>query len=187
MKSKASLTIITILLFLFGISAVDAEKIGFLEHKAKVYTVRVCCGPSELNSVGSYAVRVYDSDGLNFVAGIIKVREGELVKLWVLDFDEKDDIEIVIWTRVAGSGAYGKLEMFKFKDRSFREIKLPSPADSLLKGYAGHDIFDVKDGTVYRQFPLYCAKDSNATPTGGIRCLKLKLSEKVWTLSDKSL
>ena len=162
----------------------DTSGKAYFEHRTSRHVVRISRGPGEPHAVGSYAIRVYDSGGLDLIAGTIRSRDGELVKSWVTAADQKHEIRIWIWTRVVGSGSYGTLELLQFDGTSFREVRLPSPGASLLKGYMGHDLFEIVKGNVYRQFPVYRPDDSNANPTGGTRCLMLHLDEAEWRLSN---
>ena len=161
----------------------DSDGMSYAEHKTAGHVVRISRGPGEPYSVGSYAIRVYGANGLDLVAGVIRPRDGEVVRSWVTDLAGEKHLWIWIWTRVAGSGAYGTLKLLDFDGKALRQLPLAAAQDSLLKGYRGHDLFDVVDGKVYRQFPLYGPNDSNANPTGGTRCLELDLKQRKWSLS----
>jgi len=167
-----------------GYVVADTSGEAYFEHKTDRHVVRISRGPGEPCAIGSYAIRVYDSAGLDLIAGAIKPRDGELVKSWVTAADQTREMRVWIWTSVVGSGAYGAIELLQFDGNSFREVRLPSPGEPLLKGYMGHDIFEIMKGNVYRQFPLYRPNDSNSNPTGGTRCLVLDLEETEWKLSN---
>ena len=179
MKFRIYLAILVPLLLQVGSLLAGLEKHAYFEHKTSQYLFRISYGPGEPYGVGSYAIRVYDTNGYDLVAGTIRSRDGELVKSWLADRSGKrSDIIIFIWMRSAGSGADGTLELLEFNGKTFCQIKLPSPDKSLLDGHMGHDRFDVVNRTIYWQFPLYRPGDPNSNPTGGTRCLELVLGKK---------
>jgi len=162
-----------------AITAQPAEALR-LEFKSQHHVVRVVpTGPGEMASIGSYSVIVYSADGMEFVAGTVRERDGEVSKVWVEPAGEKD-LRVWIWTTSAGSGAHGRIELLAFTGRALQEIKLPEADPKLLDGHMGHDRFEVVDGTVYWEFPLYAPDDTNAHPTRGTRRLVLGPDRKRW-------
>ena len=155
----------------------------YQENKFGDYLIRVNEGPSEPASTGSYSILIYKNSGDEFITGAVQPRDGSVVKFWTTNAGRDDAIEIFVWTRSAGSGSYGDLALFKFNKVALQSIKLPAPDDSLLKGYMGRDEFDIKNGAIYRSFPIYLAKDSNCCPTGGTRTLQLDSVSHKWKLS----
>ena len=152
------------------------------EHAAAGHTVRISRGPGEFESIGSYAIRVYDA-GNSFIAGLVRPRDGALVRSWVTGPGTRGHFQVWIWTRASGSGAYGELECFDYDGATLRPLPLADPDDALLEGYRGHDQFEVRGDKVYRRFPLYRDPDCNAEPTGGTRCLELDVKPGKWRLS----
>jgi hypothetical protein len=151
-----------------------------LEFKTQLHVVRVVpTGPGEMASIGSYSIIVYSPDGVYFVAGVVRERDGEVSKVWVEPDDHKG-LRIWIWTTAAGTGAHGRIELMSFAGRALQEIKLPDADPKLLDGHMGHDRFDVVDGTVYWEFPLYGPNDPNSRPTRGTRRLVLSPDRKRW-------
>jgi len=165
-------------------SFAGAEEKGYSEHLTSQYLIRISSGPGEAESMGSYALRIFEPEGLDLIAGAIQPRDGFIVKSWAVESSKKRAVTIFIWTCVVGSGSYGTLEVFTFDGKRFRPFNLPPAHAALLDGCMGHDVFDVADDMIYWQFPLYLPEDSNANPTGGERCLELKMGKKTWKLSD---
>lgn len=163
-------------------SAID----GHQDHAIDDYVVRISMGPGEPQSIGSYSIHIYDAQGFPLKAGVIRPRDGSLVKSWVTAADRNHPTRIWIWTQVTGSGAYGTLELFEFDGGSIRAVPMPTiETDGTMgKGYMGHDHFDVVKGVAYRWFPVYQPGDSNAESTGGARCLELDLKGPRWQLSE---
>lgn len=171
-----------IALFGFFVISLGAESFtaNFSELKSKNNTVRVVdSGPYEGSSIGSYALYVYDSDGINFINGLISQRDGSVINSWIKD--EKNGFKLWVFTQDVGSGGYGKLDGFVYEDGVLTRAKpLPEPQKSMLQGYMGHDNYMFKNGVIYREFPVYKPNDANAKPSGGTRCLELSQKEDRW-------
>lgn len=142
------------------------------------HRVRVSNGPGEDASVGSYAIRIYGSNGIDFVTGTIQPRDGEIVRTWVGDLDADGYFEIAVWTRSAGSGSYGKLDIFEFRGRELRHQPLPPIPEVAKKGYRGHDTFEVRKHDIRVRFPIYLPDDANAAPTGGAWILEWRIGKE---------
>ena len=186
MKTKVNPSLMFLLAIGIMADRVFAETPGraYFEQKTDRHVVRVSHGPGEPRSIGSYSIHVYGRGGFDLVAGVISPRDGEVARCWVTDLDQKNELGIWIWTRVVGSGSYGKLALVRFAVNCLQQVALPTPDQALVAGYMGHDVFDVVEGKVYREFPVYGAGDSNSKPTGGTRCLELDMEHMEWRLSD---
>ncbi len=164
-----------------------AAESKYQETKFKNYLVRVTEGPAEAASIGSYSIHVYENNGDQFITGAVLPRDGTVVKVWAANADGDAAADIFIWTRSAGSGSYGDLAAFKFNKGVLRSAKLRAADESLLKGYMGQDEFDIKNGVVFRSFPVFLEKDSNCCPTGGTRTLRLDSVTREWKISGEKL
>jgi len=170
-----------------SIKIIDDNGLDYVEHRFDNTVVRISRGPAEPESIGSYTIYVYGLDGFPLLAGIVQPRDGSLVKSWVTTAKSARSKRIWIWTRSAGSGGHGTLELFEFDGNAIKAVPLPFPKDfelPILQGHMGHDEFDIDDGKVYWQFPLYLAGDSNAKPTGGARRLVLEFGGEEWQCLD---
>jgi len=174
-----------IALFVFFTISLSAESFtaNFSELKGKNNTVIVVdSGPNEGSSIGSYAIYVYDIDGINFIGGLISPRDGAVVNPWIED--EVNGFKLWVFTQDVGSGSYGKLDGFTYEDNRLTHTKpLPEPQKAMLEGYMGHDNYLFKNGVIYREFPIYKQKDTNAKPSGKMRCLEFREAEDRWVES----
>jgi hypothetical protein len=110
-------------------------------------------------------------------------------KVFMADLNKDGFEEIYIVTNAAGSGSYATLYGYSSNnDKSVTPITVPKISENDMKktfrGYQGHDSFYVKDGKLYREFPVYKKGDSNANPTGGKKVLEYQLvpGEAAWQL-----
>ena len=119
-----------------------------------------------------------ESENFDFITGLVRPRDGTVVEVWITQLDKGKDPEIIVWTRCAGSGAYGEIDLFRFTGGSL--VQLESPEEIKLKGYSGHDIFEIKYGKLFRSFPLYKESDPNCSPTGGTAEMVLDFKDMKW-------
>jgi hypothetical protein len=94
---------------------------GVLPGKHKMLVV-VSEGQLEPRSTGSYAVRIYG--GANprakfddFIAGIVRRRDGEVARLVFSDVDGDGRPDIVVIVRSAGTGAYVSADAFRVRGK----------------------------------------------------------------------
>ncbi len=134
----------------------------------------------ESPSVGTYTVRVY-SEPLagELLDHRLVERNGSLRQVWIddVDGDERDDL--VIWVESGGSGSYGVVHVYGLTEAG-RITTLEMPDDRPHDRYRGHDAYDVVDGVLYREFPLYRDGDPNADPTGGRAKLRYDPRAEEW-------
>lgn len=111
--------------------------------------------------------------------------ESELTKTILEDLNGDNIPELFIIATGAGSGSYGEVKAFSTNGgKVLTDIVIDEPKAEDMKGYMGHDEFEVMEGTFIRRFPVYKPDDSNAKPTGGWRQIqyKLKSGEAAWHL-----
>jgi hypothetical protein len=116
---------------------------------------------------------------------IVKIIDGTVSGAEVADLNVDGSPEVYVYVTSAGSGSYGSLTAYAANRRkSLSEISLPPLTEAAAQGYMGHDEFAVLEGVLGRRFPIYCATDSNAKPTGGMRQLQYTLvpGEANWQL-----
>lgn len=105
-------------------------------------------------------------------------RAGLVTEVAVGDLDGDGFPELYVMTTSAGSGSYGELSGLGLRaGGGLERIALVDPADSpALRGYQGHDRFELRERMLLRRFPLYRPEDPNARPGGGVRELRYRLS-----------
>lgn len=86
--------------------------------------------------------------------------------------------ELLIFTRSAGSGSYGKVIAFSVNNgKSMSRVTFPETGEnaSLKKGYGGHDKFSIVNNNLTQEFPVYNESDTNSKPTGLKKVVNYKL------------
>jgi len=149
---------------------------------------RIVQGPDDSCSVGSYGIYVYSATNPDtFLAGKVLPRDGSLVQAWIAKTPDHDTSTLLLlWTRSAGSGAYGQVEAFRFDGSELIPEPIPVPPPALLTAYRGHDQFTLTDGVLYHSFPLYSPDNPNCCPSAGRRTLSLQLGNPHWTLASET-
>jgi len=128
------------------------------------YVVRCMSGDDPAASIGTYESEILTNGSV--ISKTRGDRDGEIQDCWMVNLDADDDAEIVLFSRVAGSGGYGQLYVYNFADDELQQTEIPEPGDSLMDGYQGRDLFEVVDGKLYRTFPIYLPSDPNCCPEG---------------------
>jgi len=99
--------------------------------------------------------------------------EGKIVDAWNMDLDSDGNPEIFIQSTGGEEGTALKLYVYEFSEGgSSQEIKFPELTSATKKKYRGRDSVYIKEGALYREFPLYDEKD-----TAGIKSLDKKVVE----------
>jgi DNA-binding protein YbaB len=138
---------------------------------------------------GSLQTITITPKGFDSNEAIVLTDVDPLGKVFLADLNNDGFEEIYVVTNSAGSGSGATLYAYSSnKDKSVTQINIPEITENdlkgIYKGYMGHDTFYVKDGKLYREFPVYKDGDSNANPTGGKKVLEYKLvpGEAAWQL-----
>ena len=170
------------------------EKVGDVFRSSSTNrVVLVSQGAGEAASIGSYSIRVMEADGIGKPAelkgGVVLPRDGSIVKVWRGNLRGLGLDEVAVWLQSAGSGGAGSLELFVIGETNLVPVVLPDPSAG-IRGYEGHDGFDIDAKGIHWSCPLYgkhlefalatnlgsgsikfptvrIAGDSNAKPLGG--------------------
>ena len=109
-------------------------------------------------------------------------RDGAIRQAWFTDLDGDGAPEVAVWCRSTGPDASGRLTLVCINedDRSLSVEEVPELPSSWARGYRGHDVYRVEQGTIYRTFPVYRSRDTDDAATGGERTLKLIYERERW-------
>ena len=96
--------------------------------------VTVTEGDFEPRSIGSYALRVYGGAAKkfptdDFVAGVIRPRNGTIESVKFASVTGAEVPEIVVITRSVGSGGYLSADAFRYRDRALEWLVTVSDLD----------------------------------------------------------
>lgn len=125
------------------------------------------------------------------------LEKNKLTNFFLADLNKDGFDELILTTLSAGSGSYGDLLIFTTAgDLALARITTPEVKEEdtkkggLFEGYLGHDSFNLLDGALIREFPVYAKGDTNASSSLPTKKLIYSLVEEdgayVAVLSDAS-
>jgi hypothetical protein len=106
----------------------------WFQFPGRAEVITVAEGDFEPRSIGSYALRVYGgaakkSPTDDFVAGIIRPRNGTIESVNFASVTGAEVPEIVVITRSVGSGGYLSADAFRYRDRALEWLVTVSDLD----------------------------------------------------------
>lgn len=124
--------------------------------------------------VGQYLILRSDSSDVKY-STIAEELEGDITDVWNMDLDSDGNPEIFIQVkRQEGKSSLNlKLYVHEFSEGgASQELKFPELTSATKKKYRGKDSVYVKEGNLFREFPLYDDKD-----TAGVKPVDKKVLE----------
>jgi hypothetical protein len=111
---------------------------------------------------GGYLILRSDSSDLKFKSFSGEL-DGQVKDAWNMDMDSDGNPEIFIQASGEGEGSYLNMYVFEFSSSgSSNEIRFPDLSSRSKEGYRGGDSIYVRDGKLFRQFPVYDTADTTA-------------------------
>jgi hypothetical protein len=133
-----------------------------------------------VDSVGGYLVLLSDSLKNNYKS-LSNEREGIITDAWNMDMDNDGNPEIYI--ELLSNKNVSDLNVFEYSGGSFNKITFPGLSSNMKKIYAGNDKFTIKEGELYRTFPIVNPRDTSEK-AGDIKRIKYRLSGNSFSPSE---
>lgn len=131
-----------------------------------------------VDSLGGYQVLMSDSVRNNYKSTAID-RKGIITDAWNMDMDNDGNPELYI--QLLSKKNVLDLNVLEFAGGNFNKISFPSLSSNQKKGYKGSDKFFIKDGDLFRSFPVTDDQDSTKTLT---KIYQYKLSGNSFSTSE---
>ena len=125
-----------------------------------------------IDSVGGYLILLSDSLRNNYKS-LSNERKGLITDAWNLDMDNDGNPEIYI--ELLSKKNVRDLNVYEYSGGSFNKINFPPLSSSQKNNYAGDDKFLIKDGDLYRTFPIVNPKDSTVK-AGSLKTVRYRFS-----------
>lgn len=110
--------------------------------------------------IGQYLILRSDSTDAKY-STISEELEGDIVDVWNMDLDSDGNPEIFIQAKGQDKDSYLSLYVHEFSNGgSSQEIKFPDLTSKTKAKYHGKDSVYIKEGNLFREFPLYDEKDT---------------------------
>lgn len=132
----------------------------------------------EAASIGTYRLHVRTAGRAD--KELTVARDGTIVGLWVADLYGSATPEVVVAMSSSGSGSYGTVDVYQITPDGLSRRRPEQSPGAAVRGYAGHDRFDVVEGLLVRTFPVYTEGDANAAPRGGEITLRYSFEDLHW-------
>ncbi len=140
--------------------------------------VRVVVPEKEPCAIGSYSV-TFTRKGAPPQVVRLK-RDGTVTNVFFEDVTGDGRRDLVVFLTSAGSGAYGRLDIWEWKRDRFQGGIVSDLMPGQREGYRGRDVYTAAAGVLRRRFPLYRSGDANCCPTGGTAAFRWEATSNVW-------
>ncbi|WP_129714689.1 hypothetical protein [Pedobacter sp. SYP-B3415] len=127
-------------------------------------TIEVLQWGKGVDSIGGYLILMSDSARNNF-RSLAAEREGIITDAWNMDLDTDGNPEIYI--QLLSKKNVSDLTVYEFSGNNFNKITFPGLPSK--KGYAGDDRFTIKNGDLYRSYPVQADPADTTLKTGTTR------------------
>lgn len=115
-----------------------------------------------VDSIGGYQILMSDS-AKNVYKSVAADRKGIINDAWNMDLDLDGNPEIYI--QLLSKTNVSDLNVYEYAGGGFNKISFPSLTTNQKKGYSGNDKFYIKNGDLFRSFPVKDTTDSTKTIT----------------------
>lgn len=124
---------------------------------------------------GAYLILRSDSADMKYRSTSGEL-EGKVTDAWNMDMDSDGNPEIFIEARTGDKENPLNIYVYEFDDNgSAREIRFPDLTASTKKTYRGKDSIYVREGALFREFPLYEEADTAGIKPTGKKVLEYSL------------
>jgi hypothetical protein len=133
-----------------------------------------------VDSLGGYLILMSDSVKNNFKSFAVE-REGIINDSWNMDLDNDGNPEIYVELKT--EQVKGDLNVFEYSRGNFQKISFPGLPSKLKKLYAGNDKFFIKEGELFRSFPIVNPQDTTEK-AGDIKVVRYSLRGNQFSTSE---
>lgn len=133
-----------------------------------------------VDSIGGYLILMSDSVKNNYNSFSAE-RKGIITDAWNMDMDNDGNPEIYI--ELLTKKNVLDLNVYEYSGGDFRKISFPPLSSNTKKNYAGNDKFLIKDGNLFRSFPLVNPKDTSIK-AGDVKMLVYQLNGNSFSVNE---
>jgi hypothetical protein len=134
--------------------------------------------------VGQYLILRSDSSGLKY-STLSQELEGDLKDAWNMDLDSDGNPELFLQSIGEDKNSYLSMYVHEFSaGGSSQELKFPELTSATKRKYHGKDSVYTKDGSLFREFPIFDESDTAGTKAVGKKLLEYKLRGNRFDISE---
>ncbi|WP_316803076.1 hypothetical protein [Pedobacter nototheniae] len=131
-----------------------------------------------VDSLGGYQILMSDSVRNNYKS-LAAERKGIITDFWNMDLDNDGNPEFYV--QLLSKKNISDLNVYEYAGGDFNKIAFPSLSSGQKKGYVGNDKFFIKNGDLFRSFPVTDVADSTKKM---IKTYQYKLSGNSFSTSE---
>jgi hypothetical protein len=110
-----------------------------------------------VDSVGGYLLLMSDSAKNNYKSLSVE-RNGIITDAWNMDLDNDGNPEVYI--ELLSKKTLKDLNVYEYSNGSFNKISFPPLSSRAKKTYGGNDKFTIKNGELFRSYPIVNSTDT---------------------------
>lgn len=133
-----------------------------------------------VDSIGGYLILMTDSAKNRFNSFAYE-RKGIITDVWNMDLDNDGNPEIYI--ELLSKKNVLDLNVLEYSGGEFRKINFPPLSSNAKKTYGGNDKFFIKNGNLFRSFPVVNSTDT-AVKNGTQKILMYQFSGNSFSVAD---
>jgi hypothetical protein len=133
-----------------------------------------------VDSVGGYLILMSDSIKNNYKS-LSNERKGIITDVWNMDMDNDGNPELYI--ELLSKKNVLDLNVYEYNSNGFQKINFPSLSNALKRNYQGNDRFTIKEGELYRAFPIVNPADTSVK-AGSLKTLKYSLRGNSFSVDE---
>ena len=133
-----------------------------------------------VDSIGGYLILMSDSVRNNYNS-FSNERKGIITDAWNMDMDNDGNPEIYI--ELLSKKNVLDLNVYEYSGGDFRKITFPPLSSNMKKSYAGNDKFIIKNGDLFRSFPVVNPKDTTVK-AGQVKMIQYSLNGNSFSVNE---
>jgi len=133
-----------------------------------------------VDSVGGYLLLMSDSVKNNYRSLSVE-REGIITDAWNMDLDNDGNPELYI--ELLSKKTIKDLNVYEYNNGSFNKISFPPLSSRAKKTYGGNDKFIIKNGELFRSYPIVNSTDT-AQQNGSEKMLLYRLRGNSFSIDE---
>jgi hypothetical protein len=133
-----------------------------------------------VDSVGGYLLLMSDSAKNNYKSLSVE-RNGIITDAWNMDLDNDGNPEVYI--ELLSKKTLKDLNVYEYSNGSFNKISFPPLSSRAKKTYGGNDKFTIKNGELFRSYPIVNSTDT-AQQNGTEKMLLYRLRGNSFSIEE---
>ncbi|MET1057456.1 MAG: hypothetical protein ABWY16_19235 [Pedobacter sp.] len=133
-----------------------------------------------VDSIGGYLLLMSDSTKNNYKSLSVE-REGIITDAWNMDLDNDGNPELYI--ELLSKKTIRDLNVYEYGNGGFNKISFPALSSRAKKTYAGNDKYTIKNGELFRSYPIVNSTDT-AQKNGSEKMLLYRLRGNTFSIDE---